>query len=274
MILGIDIGGTTTKIAGFKKTKVCGVVSVQADDPVTSACGALGKFIDQYSMSLKDIESIAITGVGADFLGKDLFGIPIIRVPEFTAIGHGGLFLTGLGKAVVVSMGTGTAIVFAEGREIRHIGGSGIGGGTLIGLARYLLNSTDFQNIVDLADNGDLRNVDLNISDISQVELGDMPLSATASNFGKHSDKAGQADIALGLINLICQSIGVMSVFASRAENVDQIVLTGKLVKLPQAGSIFSRLGDMFGKKFLIPDYAEYSTAVGSAYSITPVNLS
>jgi type II pantothenate kinase len=273
MVLGIDIGGTTTKIAGFRKTKVCGVLSVQADDPITSASGALGKFIDEYSLRLSDIEAIAATGVGADSLGDDLFGIPVKRIPEFTAIGHGGLFLAGLKKALVVSMGTGTAIVMANGREVRHLGGSGVGGGTLIGLSRYLLNSTDFQNIVELAGKGDLGNVDLNIRDISQVDMGNIPLSATASNFGKHSDKASHADLALGLINLVCQSIGMMSVFASREEGVDQIVLTGKLVKLPQTRSIFNRLGKVFGKKFIIPEYAEYSTAVGSAYSIPLVEL-
>ena len=270
MVLGIDIGGTTTKIAGFRKARVCGVISVKADDPVTSASGALGKFTDAFSLKLKDIEKIAVTGVGANFLGRELFGIPLQRVPEFTAIGHGGLFLAGLKKAVVVSMGTGTAMVLADGREIRHLGGSGVGGGTLIGLSRYIINTTDFQNIVDLAGEGNLGNVDLNIRDISQVEMGNIPMSATASNFGKHSDKASQSDLALGLINLVCQSIGIMGVFASREEKVDQIVLTGKLVKLPQAEKIFSRLGKLFGKKFIIPDYAEFSTAVGSAYSVSP----
>lgn len=269
MILGIDIGGTTTKIAGFKKTKVCGVISVQADDPVTSASGALGKFTNEYSLKLKDIETIAVTGVGADFLGEDLFGIPLKRVPEFTAIGHGGLFLAGLNKAVVISMGTGTALVFADGSEIKHLGGSGVGGGTLIGLSRYLINSTDFQNIVELAGKGSLDNVDLNVRDISRVVMGNIPMSATASNFGKHSDKANHADLAFGLINLVCQSIGMMGVFASRAEKVDQIVLTGKLVRLPQARGIFGRLGKLFEKSFIIPEYAEYSTAVGSAYAIS-----
>jgi type II pantothenate kinase len=270
MILGIDIGGTTTKIAGFRQTTICGVVSVQADDPVTSASGALGKFIDEYSLKLGDIEKIAVTGVGADFLGKDLFGVPLKRVPEFNAIGLGGLFLAGLKKAVVVSMGTGTAMVYARGRQTRHLGGSGIGGGTLIGLSRYVLNSTDFQNIVDLAKGGDLGNIDLHIGDISRVELENIPMTATASNFGKHADKASQADLALGLINLVCQSVGVLGVFAARDNNVDQIVLTGKLVRLPQAANIFKRLGKLFNKEFIIPDYAEFSTAVGSAYAISP----
>ena len=265
MILGIDIGGTTTKIAGFENNSIRGLLTVQADDPVTSASGALGKFIDTYKLSLEDIKSISVTGVGAYFLGDDLFGVPLKKVEEFTAIGLGGLFLTRLERAVVVSMGTGTALVMADGNMVQHLGGSGVGGGTLIGLARYLLNTTDFENIIDIARDGSLENVDLNIEDIVKADLGTIPASATASNFGKHSDKASPADLALGLINLVCQSIGMMAVFASRSKRIDQIVLSGKLVNLPQAQGIFTRLGNLFDKTFLFPENAAYCTAVGAA---------
>jgi type II pantothenate kinase len=268
MILGIDIGGTTTKIAGFKGRTVCGVLTVQANDPVTSASGALGKFINEFSLPLGSIDSIAITGVGASALPDRLFGIPVNLVEEFTAIGLGGLFLARIERAVVVSMGTGTALVLADGNHVKHLGGSGVGGGTLIGLSRYILNTTEFENIVELAKGGALNKIDLNISDISKRSMGDIPLSATASNFGKHLDNASQPDLALGLINLVCQTIGMMAVFASREHKTNKIVLTGKLVKLPQAKEIFHRLGKLFGKEFLIPEYAEYSTAVGAAVGV------
>lgn len=268
MILGIDIGGTTTKIAGFKGKNVCGVLTVQANDPITSASGALGKFINEFSLPLDKIESIAVTGVGANALPEKLFGIPVQLVEEFTAIGLGGLFLAGIDRSVVVSMGTGTALVLADGSHVKHLGGSGVGGGTLIGLSRYILNTTEFENIVELAKGGSLNKIDLNISDISKRSLGDIPLSATASNFGKHLDNASQSDLALGLINLVCQTIGMMAVFASREHKTNKIVLTGKLVKLPQAKEIFHRLGKLFGKEFLIPENAEYSTAVGAAVGV------
>lgn len=271
MILGIDIGGTTTKIAGFKKSSVCGVLTVQANDPVTSASGALGKFINEFSLPLQHIDKIAVTGVGSNSLPDKLFGIPVIPVEEFTAIGLGGLFLARKQRAIVVSMGTGTAIVLADGRNVKHLGGSGIGGGTLIGLSRYILNTTDFENIVDLAKAGSLQKIDLNISDISKKEMGEIPLSATASNFGKHLDNATPSDLSLGLINLVCQTIGMMAVFASREHKTNEIVLTGKLVRLPQSGEIFKRLGKLFGKTFYIPDNADYSTAVGAAVSIQEV---
>ena len=46
MIIGIDIGGTTTDIVGLKDGKILSPVSVKADDPITSAAGALGKFVE------------------------------------------------------------------------------------------------------------------------------------------------------------------------------------------------------------------------------------
>ena len=268
MILGIDIGGTTTKIAGFKKAAVCGLLTVQANDPVTSASGALGKFINEFSLPLQEIDIIAITGVGATSLPDQLFGIPVSPVEEFTAIGLGGLFLAKKNRAVIVSMGTGTALVLAHDKSVKHLGGSGIGGGTLIGLSRYILNTSDFENIVNLAKTGSLDKIDLNISDISSKNMGDIPLSATASNFGKHLDNASQPDIALGLINLVCQTIGMMAVFASREHQLDEIILTGKLMRLPQAKEIFRRLGKLFGKEFFIPENADYSTAVGAAVAL------
>ena len=63
----------------------------------------------------------------------DIYGIPTEQVEEFTAVGVGGLALSGVEKAVVVSMGTGTAFVWAQrGGEVRHLCGSGVGGGTLL----------------------------------------------------------------------------------------------------------------------------------------------
>ncbi len=265
MILGIDIGGTTTDIVCFTGRNLSGFLTVTADDPVTSASGALGKFLKEQHLSLADIDSIAVTGVGSGSLGSDLFGIPVVKVGEFEAIGLGGTYLSGLQVAIVVSMGTGTAIVKTNGLEVIHLGGTGIGGGTLIGLSKYMLGITDFDTLVELAEKGNLKAVDLSVGDIAKTDLGNLPPDVTASNFGKHSDKVTDADKALGIINLVCQSIGVMAVFASRNNQISQVVLTGKMLMIPQARSIFKRLENLFKIQFIIPENASFSTAVGAA---------
>lgn len=268
LTLGIDIGGTTTDLACFENGKLIHVLSVRADDPVTSASGALGKFISESGKSLAEIQQIAVTGVGATSVGIDLFGIPLRQIDEFSAIGMGGLFLSGLKEAVVVSLGTGTAVVKAKGRSAQHLGGSGVGGGTLIGLSKYMLQVSDFELLSEMAEKGDLSKVDLSIRDIAGDRLGNLPANATASNFGKHSDKAGPEDMAFGIINLVCQTVGMLAVFASRTHNTQKVVLTGKMTRLAQLPEIFRRLEAMFGIRFIIPKKAEYSTAVGAACAL------
>ncbi len=268
MILGIDIGGTTTDLACFQEGVLTHVISVSANDPVTSAAGALGKFISQSGKTLENIVAIAVTGVGAKAVGDKLFGIALHHVDEFSAIGLGGLYLSKLQETVVLSLGTGTAVVRAKGREATHLGGTGVGGGTLIGLSKYMLKVSDFDLLAEMAQKGDLAMIDLRIGDIAQGAFGNLPENATASNFGKHSDKASNEDLALGIINLVCQTVGLLAVFASKSSNIEKVVLTGKMTRLPQLSDIFERLGAMFQIEFVIPAQAEYATAIGAARSL------
>ena len=82
---------------------------------------------------------MAATGAGSRALDDKLFGRPVVKVNEFTAIGVGGTSLAGKERALVVSLGTGTAIVSVNQAEIRHVSGTGVGGGTLLGLAKHML---------------------------------------------------------------------------------------------------------------------------------------
>jgi type II pantothenate kinase len=110
-IIGIDIGGSTTKICGFKikEKTLIKPFFIKASDQVSSLYGAFGKFTSDNDINLSEIRKIQITGVGSSFISQDIYGIPTQPVGEFEAIGRGGLYLSGLEEAVVVSMGTGTA---------------------------------------------------------------------------------------------------------------------------------------------------------------------
>ena len=264
-IIGIDIGGSTTKIVGYKNNKIFSPFLVKATDPVSSIYGAFGRFLNENKLQLEDVERIMITGVGSTFINEKIFGIPTYKVSEFNAIGLGGLYLSGLKRAVVVSMGTGTAYVMADNDKVVHLGGTGVGGGTLLGLASLTLNIRNFNDIVELAKEGNLRNVDLSIGDISHDEITGLPPDTTASNFGKIIDRVSQADIALGIINLVFQSIGMMAVFAARNENTSDVVLTGNLTSVPQARAVFDFLTELHKVNFHMPENAEFATAAGAA---------
>lgn len=268
MIIGIHIGGTATNIIGYDGEKIIHPFTVKADDPIASAAGALGKFLSEDNRNLSDVRCIALSGMGAGIIGDNLLGLPVHYISEFEAIGRGGAFLSKISKAVVVSMGTGTALVEVDSGRISHWGGTGVGGGTLVGLSKYILGITDVFLLSRKAEKGKLSRVDLSIGDISSSEIIGLPDSITASNFGKCSDDATESDLALAIIYLVYQTIGVIASGAARATNNNTVILTGRLATLPQAKRIFDDLSKFSGINFHTPKLAEYATAVGASISI------
>ncbi len=264
-IIGIDVGGSTTKIVGFDGTKIISPLFVKAGDQLASVYGAFGKFCDTHAISLKDIEKVMMTGVGSTFLADELYGIEAEHVTEFECVGRGGLYLSGLEKAIIVSMGTGTSIVHArKGHDVEYMGGTGVGGGTLIGLSKKLLGISDINALIEVAAEGNLENVDLRISDITKKDIG-LESNMTAANFGKVSDIASTGDLALGIINMVFESVGMLAVFAARSKNINDVILTGNLARLPQASMIADTFSSLFGLNFTIPENAEFATAIGAA---------
>ena len=268
IIVGIDVGGSTTKIVGFDGDKLFTPILVKATDPIASVYGGFGKFTSDNNISLKDIDKVMVTGVGSAFIGDNIYGIETVHINEFTANGKGGLYLSGIDEAVVVSMGTGTAYVYANGKtkEYTHLGGTGVGGGTLIGLADKLIGVHSVQNVATLALEGNLENIDLRISDITDTAISPaLQDNTTASNFGKISDLASREDIALGLLNMVFETIAMMAIFSARTKNIRDIVLIGHLAVLPQSKEIFDKLKNMFNVNIIIPENAAYGTVIGAA---------
>lgn len=270
IIVGIDIGGSTTKIVGFAGDNLLTPLMVRATDPIASVYGAFGKFTSQNGIALSDISEVRITGVGSAFVEDRIYGLPTVRVNEFSANACGGLYLSKFERAIIVSMGTGTAYVYANGQNSEYLGGTGVGGGTVIGLSKKLLGMSDPEQIASLAVNGNLSNIDLRINDISKSAINDiLSVSATAANFGKVSDLASREDLALGVFNMVYETIGMLAVFAARQKQIREIVLIGNLAGLPHAHVTFESLNRMFGMHFVIPELSTYGTVIGAALART-----
>ena len=115
IILGIDIGGSTTKIVGLTPDgSVHSMLRVRAEDQMTSLYGALGHYLRANGLKLESVQKIVLTGVGSSCVDDDIFGRPTYKVDEFIASATGALALSGQEKAVVATMGTGTAFLWAE----------------------------------------------------------------------------------------------------------------------------------------------------------------
>lgn len=269
MVIGIDVGGSTTKIIGVDKEGIKHPMLVRAEDPITSLFGALGKYIYDNGISLSDIEKVMLTGVGSAYVNQPLYGLPTDHTDEFLANGLGAHYGSQLQDLIVVSMGTGTSFVKVEGNNISHIGGIGIGGGTIQGLSRLLLKTQDIHQVVEMAEKGIIENIDLQIRDICNTPLPGLPLDATASTFGKASLNASMEDVAPGIIHMVLQSIGQSVILAALNSHIKDFVLIGNLAKMPQCKEIFPVMEKMYQCRFWIPEYAEYRTALGAALAYT-----
>jgi len=264
MIIGIDIGSTTTKAVSIEGGKITRKIKARAQDAITAATGAFGKIVLENGIKINTIEKIIITGAGASKIKDDIFGIPTDRVNEIEAIGIGGMFLSGMTNIIITNIGTGTAIIEAGDRGISHFGGSGVGGGTILGLAKKLLPISGFSDIVELAKSGKLNQVDLLLGDITDVSISFLSGESTASNFGKMLDTASPADMALAIINMVYQVIGTLSVFAARARESCRVIVTGNGSKNVIGQKVLTDISAMYGIEFIYPEYAEYTTAIGA----------
>lgn len=273
-VIGIDVGGSTTKIVGIRtddsgKEKLIAPIFVTAADALTSVYGAFGKFTVENAIELSEIDSVLMTGVGSSFINKPIYGLNCTKVSEFASVGLGGLYLSGLDEAIVVSMGTGTAIIKAkknkEGASVKYLGGTGVGGGTLVGLSKRMIGVDNVDHIEQLALDGELGNVDLRIKDISADNNFQINEDITASNFGKLSDLATPADIALGISNMVAETIAMLAVFAARSYGIKNVVLTGNLTALKSITRTFVGLEEKFGVNFIIPEDAQFATVIGAA---------
>jgi len=270
--VGIDIGGSTTKAVALKGKEILGVSEMPSSDPLATSIGLLGKLIVMMGCSLKDVDVLAIAGGRSSQLPDSILGLRVIKVNEIVAAGTGGVVLTGLSEALVVSMGTGTALIEVRenGRRIRHIGGTGVGGGTLLGLARKMLGISSISILVEMAEKGDSRRVDLTVGDIVGDGIGILSPEMTASNLGRVGDTSSPEDLAAGITNLVGEVVAsVAFLAASKLKLEDRVILVGRVAKLPPVLKSIQRALSSFGVKPIVPKLPEYAVAVGAGYRVS-----
>lgn len=269
LVIGIDVGGSTTKIVGIEDGNIIkSPMNITANDPITSLFGAFGKYLYDNNIALEDVEHVMLTGVGSSGVTMPIYGLPTTHVDEFVSDGLGARFDSGLDRLVVVSMGTGTTLVRVDGDKINHIGGISMGGGTLQGLSHLLLKTSHIDDVVEMASRGDISHINLQIKDISKGDIEGLPMHATASLFGKAvSGNATQDDIAKGLICMVLETIGSCAVLSQIGGGFKDFVLIGNLTRLPECQLIFPMMESLYDVRFHIPEHARYCTALGAALS-------
>lgn len=266
--IGIDAGGTLIKVA-YQENGTINYRSFRSQNSERVV-----SWIDDYFEN----PVVCITGGKSKLLAEKLKA-PAEMVVEFDATTNGIQFLAKQHKHTLgdvflfVNVGTGTSIHYVDKGGQERIGGSGIGGGTLLGLAYLTTGMDDFAKIVQDASSGTRENVDLKVKDIFEGTLPPISGNLTASNFGKTEvmmeSSNEKADILASIVGLIGEVIVTISVQMAEQSNTDTIVFIGSsFCSNPLLQNIIEENTRMTGKTPVFLQDGEYSGAVGAFLSL------
>lgn len=258
MVIGVDMGASALKICGIENGELAFThyeSGRQHDVPA---------LLRRLGIEPQNAKTIALTGLVAERCGLSDLCRDVRRIPEPAAIGAGAVSLSGRDNILVASIGTGTAFVHAKNGEYAHICGTGVGGGTLHGLAERLLGVGDMGKLNAMAMEGSAGAVDLLIGDFTDG-YGQLDPNLTASNLARLNPSATEEDWAAGITNLVLQVVGTMSLLAARGCGAEAVVVTGAMAASAPSVRNFELFTSAYGMEYLIPPHSDCATAIGAA---------
>ena len=217
-----------------------------------------------------DVNLLAVTGGKHLNLGDEIESTKIIHVNEIDAVGEGAMNLSGLSNenpTIIVSAGSGTACILAQDGNYIHCSGTGVGGGTVLGLSKLLLDTTDPTEIAELAKLGNESGVDLILEDVVSGPIGELPPDTTAVNFGKISkidSDISKQDIAAGIVNLVGQTAARIATSVATTFNAKEIVVVGRSPSFNGLKNSLEQAASIMGFSPHFPENGEYASALGA----------
>jgi type II pantothenate kinase len=266
-VVGVDVGATLAKIALRNRHDAApefDLVPSQAPAKVMEAVFRLAP------------HRVGLTGGGAAELAR-LLPWDTARVNEFAAWGSGAAALLRSNGGVpaerylLVSLGTGTSIMLVDGMAVTRVGGTALGGGTLVGLGAQLAGERGFEELAALAAQGARQRVDLLVSDIYRP--GEIPLAGelTASAFGKlarweaGSEPPRREDLTQALMGLIGENVALLCGGLAAATQVRRIVYAGSTLRRnPTLCAILSQITLALGREPVLLQGGEFAGALGA----------
>lgn len=260
--IGVDAGGTLIKIAYEENGRM-----LYRKYPIGKMESAMG-WLKMFSSDKR----IVLTG-GKAAKVKSLYFPDAELIDEFTAACNGAKFLmdsddiTFNEKVLLVNIGTGTSWFIMDQTKSERILGSGFGGGTLVGLGRLLANRDNYEDLTELALQGDRKNIDLMVKDIYEPETPPLPGDLTASNFAKAAtgELPSVPDVVASLMNLLSETLILLTVQAAREHNITRAVFIGCTLSGNKAlKQSLGKYGNMSGLETVFLNNGEYSGAIGA----------
>ncbi|NOU93315.1 type II pantothenate kinase [Paenibacillus sp. LMG 31456] len=268
--MGIDAGGTLIKIAYKEEASA----SLEFINFPSARMQEAVSWIMQHAPKAK----VSITGGKAALLQSYLSQNEISTIVEFDATCSGVQYLlrdikTAPEAFVLTNCGTGTSIHYTDPNKHYRLGGSGVGGGTLIGLSYLLTGIGDFNEIIHTAKNGNRERVDLKVSHIYEGAVPPIPGDLTASNFGNvrldGSNTREVADLLASVMGLVGETVTTASVLAAGQCGVSSIVYIGSsFVGNGLLQDIVTGYTKLRGAEAVFLDHGPFSGAIGAWLSL------
>ncbi|KAG8193734.1 hypothetical protein JTE90_005032 [Oedothorax gibbosus] len=145
---------------------------------------------------------------------------------------------------LLVNIGSGVSVMKVESESsFERIGGSAMGGGTFWGLGSLLTKAKGFDELLQMAEKGDHRGVDMLVKDIYGGDCSGiaLPRDLIACSFGKaiHSSKDedfnpgefAEEDIARSLLFMISNDIGQLACLYAMMHNLGKVYFGGYFLR-------------------------------------------
>jgi type II pantothenate kinase len=238
-VAGLDVGATLAKIALSRDGEEPHFELLSSARPETVAehVAALGPRL------------VGVTGGGGAKLAG-LLEVPCESASEIDAWGAGAMRLLERtpdrppedAHFLLVSLGTGTSITFVRDGRSNRVGGTGVGGGAVVGLGGAL-TGVGFEKLCALAERGDSRAVDLLVSDIYGKDEFPLAGDLTAANFGKlarrfsggllapEPDEQDRANLAASVMRLVGETVALVCGGLSAATGAKHVVFGGSTLR-------------------------------------------
>ena len=142
---------------------------------------------------------------------------------------------------ITSNIGSGVSILkVSSDDKYERVGGTLMGGGTLIGLSKLIIGIDDYDKILELASKGNYENVDLTKKDLlkdnQELENSENNIIGCLGKVHEYildgkKDELKKEDIALSLLNMICSHIAQYSVLYAEKNKIDTIYYFGTFTK-------------------------------------------
>lgn len=268
--IGIDTGGTLTKLAYLDEQQELKLTVFPSNEM---------HLVKEWLENHPQVEEIGLTGGRTEQLRDVLKTMKSIEyIVEFEATLKGVRYLLdkeghAIDQSIITNIGTGTSIHYMDGNTHARVGGTGVGGGTLIGLSTIMTGISDFEEIKANAFKGNREGIDLLVKDIYQGMDTPIDGNLTASNFGKvgitdqrEFEQNNVLATTQGLIGEVISTLSIQLAVQYKTENI--VYIGSTLIDNEQLVKVIEHYTILKKHKPVFLEDCGFSGAIGALLNI------